>query len=89
MSLFGACTSPHLITIIEYVNGGTLSDVIHKKKIGPFQKLNLAKDIASGLSYLHNELKVVHQDIKPENILVFLFILSNKQKKDLIFYKGG
>lgn len=58
------------MTVLEYMNGGNLSKVIHQRKIGNYRKLSLANDIASGLAYLHGEFNIVHQDIKPENILV-------------------
>jgi serine/threonine protein kinase len=35
-----------------------------------------AKDIASGLEYLHNR-DIVHRDLKPENILVSFKIFNN------------
>jgi len=38
--------------------------------IGMIRKLVMLRDAALGFSWLHNELDVVHRDIKPQNILV-------------------
>lgn len=69
--LYGACTIPHILTVIEYVSGGSLKKAIYEKKIGKYQKLTFAKDIVNGLTCLHNIFNIVHHDIKPDNILVF------------------
>lgn len=31
---------------------------------------NIAEQVAKGIQYLHNKVKFVHHDIKPENILI-------------------
>jgi serine/threonine protein kinase len=61
--------------IYEYCNGGSLASNYDKyfKKFGnPFSERivqKILKDILKGLYYLHDQ-KIVHHDIKPENILV-------------------
>lgn len=59
--------------IMEYVNGRTLSDVIHKE-VGPIETaraLHLFKQIASAIEYIHKLTPpVIHRDIKPQNIIV-------------------
>jgi serine/threonine protein kinase len=52
--------------VIEYAEGGTL----HKR--GKFEEQaarKCFKQLIEGLSYLHETLKVIHRDIKPQNIL--------------------
>jgi formylglycine-generating enzyme required for sulfatase activity len=56
---------PYLV--MKYCSGGSLN-----KKIGKLEDtelLHIIKDIAEGLKYLHQN-KIVHQDIKPANILI-------------------
>ena len=65
----------NLYIITEYINGGSLLDIIAKniqqnklideKKVWDFlvQSLN-------GLVYLHEVKKIIHRDIKPDNILL-------------------
>ena len=65
------------VIFIEFVAGGSLA---HAIKDGPFkigantdalvaQALSIAFDIAQGLAHAHNA-GVVHQDIKPSNVLL-------------------
>ena len=35
--------------------------------------IKILKDCINGLEYLHNEVGIVHRDIKPQNILLFQF----------------
>lgn len=56
--------------VMEYVNGGTLKSVIKKDfKLSIKQTLDIASQIAKALEYAHKN-KIVHRDIKPDNILV-------------------
>lgn len=57
--------------VIEYMNKGTLSDILKKVKIIPENILGIiTNQILKGLEYLQKEKKVVHRDIKPSNILL-------------------
>lgn len=56
---------PYLV--MKYCGGGALN-----KKIGQLddaELMHIVKDMAEGLKYLHQN-KIVHQDIKPANILI-------------------
>ena len=57
--------------VLEYMDKGSLKDVI-KKKVRPTESVLclIAVQILNGLSYLHTVAKQAHLDIKPENILV-------------------
>ena len=56
--------------VMEYVEGCTLHDVLAQKGRMPIQWVTLiARSCASALSYAH-EHGVVHQDLKPENLLL-------------------
>ncbi len=75
--------SPHLISIfdvkrnadglpfviMEYVAGPSLRDLLkeHPDGLGTDKAAYLLREIAKGLSYLH-ERGIVHRDLKPENI---------------------
>lgn len=78
---------PHVITyfssfsengnfyiITEYINGGSLEDVIkmskEKGRLVDEKKIwDFLAQILSGLVYLHENRKIIHRDIKPDNIL--------------------
>ncbi|HVA50946.1 MAG TPA: serine/threonine-protein kinase [Pirellulales bacterium] len=56
--------------VMEYVEGGTLSD--HIKAHGPLtvdQAMNCVLQAARGLDYAHGE-GIIHRDIKPANLMV-------------------
>lgn len=59
---------------MEYMPGGSLHSILHKSKIElSFEKrISIAIDIASALTYLH-ENEIIHRDVKPANVLV-LFV---------------
>ena len=79
---------PHVITyfnsfkekgniyiIIEYINGGSLEDllkknIIQKKRIPEKTLWDLLIQSLSGLLYLHEKRKIIHRDIKPDNLLL-------------------
>lgn len=55
--------------ILEYFNGGTLRDLLMSNiKLNKHQISLIIKGIAEGLAYIHN-LKIIHRDIKLDNIL--------------------
>ncbi|XP_013784173.1 LIM domain kinase 1-like isoform X2 [Limulus polyphemus] len=59
----------HLVT--EYISGGTLKELIHDQNepLPWEQRINFAKDIASGMSYLHS-MNIIHRDLNSHNCLV-------------------
>uniref|UniRef100_A0A0E0H6Z9 non-specific serine/threonine protein kinase n=1 Tax=Oryza nivara TaxID=4536 RepID=A0A0E0H6Z9_ORYNI len=64
-------TRSHLHIILEYVENGSLANIIKPNKFGPFPESLVAVYIAQvleGLVYLHEQ-GVIHRDIKGANIL--------------------
>ncbi|CAK7337960.1 unnamed protein product [Dovyalis caffra] len=64
-------TKTHLHIILEYVENGSLANIIRPNKFGPFPESLVAVYIAQvleGLVYLHEQ-GVIHRDIKGANIL--------------------
>ncbi|KAH7428270.1 hypothetical protein KP509_10G084100 [Ceratopteris richardii] len=56
--------------VLEYMDGGSLQDVIKAKKtISERYLADIAMKALKGLDYLHRN-KIVHRDIKPSNILL-------------------
>ncbi|XP_035821558.1 mitogen-activated protein kinase kinase 3-like isoform X5 [Zea mays] len=58
---------------LEYMDGGSLADVIRVKKSIPEPVLShMLQKVLLGLRYLHEVRHLVHRDIKPANLLVNL-----------------
>ena len=68
-------TSQHYYIIMEYINGGGLSDCLKKymeryKKAFPEEIVqHLMRQIIDGLYYIHQK-KIIHRDLKLDNIMV-------------------
>ena len=55
------------IMVLEYLEGGSLYQQLHEKKIkySLKQQIELSIDIANGLNYLHSfNPKIIHRDLK-------------------------
>ncbi|XP_020573831.1 MAP3K epsilon protein kinase 1-like [Phalaenopsis equestris] len=64
-------TKTHLHIILEYVENGSLANIIKPNKFGPFPESLVAvyiSQVLEGLFYLHEQ-GVIHRDIKGANIL--------------------
>ena len=60
----------HLIIVMEYVGGGTLSDLIDQHGAIPVsQSVDLLKQSLTALDFAHSS-NIIHRDIKPPNILL-------------------
>ncbi|RIB16229.1 hypothetical protein C2G38_2091434 [Gigaspora rosea] len=55
--------------VLQYADGGNLQNYLKAKKTRWTDKLSIAKEIACGLSYLHDN-NIIHKDLHPKNILI-------------------
>lgn len=60
--------NPYLI--VDYSDHGTLNRYLRRCNIPLYERRELALDVAFGIKVLHDS-KIIHGDVKPENILVF------------------
>ena len=61
---------------MEYCNGGSLNDYFFTHNPNSKQILTIMKQVSSAVAHLH-KIKVIHRDLKPDNIL----ILQNRQSQ--------
>ncbi|CAA6661188.1 unnamed protein product [Spirodela intermedia] len=58
---------------LEYMDGGSLADILRVRKFIPEPILScMVQKLLHGLSYLHGVRHLVHRDIKPANLLINL-----------------
>ncbi|EPQ26579.1 uncharacterized protein PFL1_05900 [Pseudozyma flocculosa PF-1] len=72
VSFYGAYLSePHICMCMEFMDKGSL-DAIYKKygPIPPEVCGKIAVAVVHGLTYLYDEHRIIHRDVKPSNILV-------------------
>jgi serine/threonine protein kinase len=56
---------------MEYINGDTMKDVLKRDKIIPIDKaVTIVQQIAEALDCAWKEQKLIHRDIKPDNIIL-------------------
>ncbi|KAG8383780.1 hypothetical protein BUALT_Bualt04G0049300 [Buddleja alternifolia] len=73
--LLGYCLDgANRLLVFEYMSNGSLADILFKPEKRPSweERIKLARDIARGILYLHEECEtqIIHCDIKPQNILM-------------------
>ncbi|KAJ6242178.1 serine/threonine-protein kinase tnni3k-related [Anaeramoeba flamelloides] len=72
VTFFGGCTRNigSLILVSEFCEGGDLFHLLHSKiHISKKKKIKIAKDICSGVQYLHSK-NIIHRDLKSPNVLL-------------------
>ena len=65
----GELPSGKMFMVMEFVQGTTLREYRQSETLGIHQSATIAKQIAVGLSAVHQK-HLVHRDLKPENILM-------------------
>jgi len=70
--VFGVCTDPNFPTsiVMEFVEGGSLKELVYDDKVNldALTCVKLAKDVAGGMSHIHNE-GILHCDLACRNLL--------------------
>jgi serine/threonine protein kinase len=66
---FGITGGGHLYLVMEWIEGRSLHDLIHKGSLSLRKATNLAMQLCEALSFAH-EHQIIHRDIKPGNIMV-------------------
>lgn len=70
--------SPYYYLITEYVQGGELFDcIVRRTYYSEKSARKIIVQLLHVLQYLHNEVGIVHRDIKPDNILLTTGILQS------------
>ena len=59
------------VGVLEYANGGNLRDFIETKPTED-KFIKVLTGILEGLKYLHSEKGIIHRDLSPENILMYV-----------------
>ncbi|XP_024402885.1 mitogen-activated protein kinase kinase 3 [Physcomitrium patens] len=76
VEFYGAFYSPdsgQISIALEYMDGGSLADIVRTKKFIPEPILSvITRKVLQGLVFLHNVRHLVHRDIKPANLLINL-----------------
>lgn len=66
----GACEDKRRFYAMEYVDGGTLHDLLRKRGRLPWELVvEYARQICSALAYAHDR-GIIHRDLKPANFLI-------------------
>ena len=66
---FGITTGGHLYLVMEWIEGCSLHDLIHKGNLSLRKATNLAMQLCEALTFAHDH-QIIHRDIKPGNIMV-------------------
>ncbi|KAI3788526.1 hypothetical protein L2E82_01295 [Cichorium intybus] len=70
---WGYCAEgKHRLVVYEYMENGSLAEILEAGKLDWATRFEIAKGIAKGLAYLHEECLewILHCDVKPHNILL-------------------
>lgn len=67
VKFIGFCPENPFWIITEFIEGGNLSNAIHK--LSPLLKTKVAFEIAQGMEYLGSK-RIIHRDLKSDNILI-------------------
>jgi len=90
VSVFAACFTPiHKASlIVQLVHGGSLNEMLHREnnesvKLSGSLLKTILLDVAKAMEYLHGltPRKILHRDLKPQNVLVEAKVVSDVLEK--------
>jgi tetratricopeptide (TPR) repeat protein len=58
------------VIFLEYIDGGSLSGLLRERALSITQAIELALQVADALEHAHTQGKIIHQDVKPSNVLL-------------------
>lgn len=58
------------VMVMEHVEGVTLNKAVQDGTITSLEAVHALRDIASALDYIHEHLGVLHNDVRPSNVLI-------------------
>lgn len=61
--------SEHPYYVMEYLEGGSLAELLREGAVAPREALRLFEQVVEGLAYLHGK-AIIHCDLKPANVLL-------------------
>lgn len=80
-------TGAYMYFVLEYVEGGSLfNNMLQRHKYSEKDAANIVKQVLEALIYLH-KMRIVHRDIKPDNILFKYVPDAGKKSKQRLVVK--
>lgn len=62
-------TTPQCYIVMEYIEGQSFHDMLEEKNDSLRNKLEIFRQVCEAIEYAHSQ-KVIHRDLKPQNIMV-------------------
>ncbi|KAK4596237.1 hypothetical protein RGQ29_014327 [Quercus rubra] len=77
VKLHGFCSHPrHLLLVYQFLEGGSLERILNNDELALefdwVKRVNVVKDVASALSYMHHDCSspIIHRDLSSKNVLL-------------------
>ena len=55
--------------VMEFIEGSNLNDYVKQNTVSESEAISIVQDVASALIYMHEEIHMLHLDLKPGNIM--------------------